>query len=284
MRKNSLLKTKTILYMTLGSILLSIGIYFFKFPNNFVTGGVAGIGVLLSNVTPITAGQWISILNIVLLLLGFLFLGNGVGIKTVYCSLFYSALTTAFEHFLPLSSPLTNQPCLELMYAMILTAIGSAIIFYAGGSSGGTDIVALILKKYTKMNVGKALLVTDFAVAVSSFIMFDIQIGLFSLAGLFIKAFVVDGIIESLNVNKYFIVITKNKDSIAQYIMDELHHGVTTHKAVGEYTGDEQYMLHTVCKRIEAIKLKSKINLIDSNAFVIVATGNEIIGRGFREV
>lgn len=128
------------------------------------------------------------------------------------------------------------------------------------------------------------MLITDFAVAVSSFGMFGVQVGLFSLAGLFAKAFIVDGVIENLNVCKYFIVITKNKNKISDYIMEELHHGVTTHEVIGEYTGDVQYMIHTVCKRIEAIKLKSQINRIDKDAFVIVATSNEIIGRGFRDV
>lgn len=128
------------------------------------------------------------------------------------------------------------------------------------------------------------MLITDFAVAVSSFGMFSIKVGLFSLAGLFAKAFIVDGVIENLNVCKYFIVITKNKGQISDYIMKELHHGVTTHEVIGEYTGDAQYMIHTVCKRIEAIKLKSQINRIDSDAFVIVKSSNEIIGCGFRGV
>lgn len=276
--------TKEIISLTLGSILLSIGIYFFKFPNNFVTGGCAGISILLSKITSLTSGSWILILNITLLLLGFTVLGKSVGIKTVYCSMLYSLLTALSEKIIPITTPLTSQPCLELVYAMILTSIGSAMIFYAGGSSGGTDIIALILKKYTKIDVGKALLITDFAVTVSSFGMFGIQVGLFSLAGLFAKAFIVDGVIENLNVCKYFIVITKNKDNISDYIMEELHHGVTTHKVVGEYTGETQYMIHTVCKRIEAIKLKSKINIIDKEAFVIISTSNEIIGRGFRDI
>lgn len=145
----------------------------------------------------------------------------------------YSILTALTEKFLPIEVPLTSEPCLELIYTMILTSIGSAMCFYAGGSSGGTDIVALILKKYTKFDVGKALLITDFAVTVSSFGMFGIKVGLFSLAGLFAKAFIVDGVIESLSVCKYFIVITKNKDNISDYIIKNLHHGVTTHEVIG---------------------------------------------------
>lgn len=275
---------KDMAFMTAGVLLLTVGIYFFKLPNNFVTGGVAGISVLLASITPISAGKWILMLNICLLFVGFLVLGGSVGLKTVYCSVLYSLLTVVLERMVPLSRPLTEEPCLELVYAMLLTAIGSAIIFQSGASSGGTDIVALILKKYTKTDVGKALLITDFAVAASSFFMFGVSVGLFSLAGLFAKAFIVDGVIENLNVCKYFVVITKNKDEIANYIMKELHHGVTTHEVVGEYTGDVRYMIHTVCKRIEAVKLKAQINRMEKDAFVIVATSNEIIGRGFREV
>lgn len=139
-------KAKELTCLTLGSILLSAGIYFFKLPNNFVTGGCEGISVLLAHITPISSGSWILILNFSLLLLGFTVLGKSVGIKTVYSSMLYSLLTALSEKILPIEAPLTSEPCLELAYAMILTSIGSAMCFYAGGSSGGTDIVALILK------------------------------------------------------------------------------------------------------------------------------------------
>ncbi len=188
------------------------------------------------------------------------------------------------EKIVPLSAPLSAQPFLELIYAMLLTAIGSALIFYAGASSGGTDIVALILKKYTKTDVGKALLAVDFIVAASAFFFFSVEIGLFSLLGLFIKAFVVDSVIESFNTCKYFIVITTERDAISEYIIKTLHHGVTATSVVGEYTKEEKTMIHTVCKRIEAINLRSKIKEIDPKAFVIITTSNEIIGRGFRSV
>ena len=151
-------------------------------------------------------------------------------------------------------------------------------------SSGGTDIAALILKKFTSFDVGKCLLVVDFVVAASSFFVFNIQVGLFSLLGLFAKAFLVDGIIENLNTCKYFIVITSRREEISQYIMKILHHGVTVTSATGEFTKDEKAMIHTVCKRIEAIKLRKKIKEIDPHSFIIVTTSSEIIGRGFRSV
>ena len=278
-------KAKTFLMMTLGCILLAMGVYFFKIPNGFATGGVTGIGTILAKLIPgITAGAWIWILNIALLILGFIFLGSKNGFKTVYCSMLYSAITYVLEIVVPVTAPLSNQPLLELIYAMLLTSIGSAMIFNANGSSGGTDIVALILKKYTSLDVGKSLLVVDFLVAASSFIVFNIQTGLFSLLGLFSKAFIVDAVIESLNTCKYFVVITEKREEVSEFIIKTLHHGATSHVAVGEYTQNEKTMIHTVCKRIEAVRLRSRIKEIDPHAFIIITTSSEIIGRGFRSV
>ena len=272
------------LMMTLGSVFLALGVYFFKIPNGFATGGVTGIGTLLSAVTPISAGVWIWALNILLLLLGFIFLGKENGINTVYCSMLYSAITYVLEWVVPLEAPLSNQPLLELIYAMLLTSVGAAMIFNSDASSGGTDIVALILRKFTKIDVGKALLVVDFIVAASSFFVFDVETGLFSLLGLFSKAFIVDSVIESFNVCKYFVVITSKREEISSFIIGSLHHGVTVSAVVGEYTKEEKTMIHTVCKRIEAIRLRNKIKEIDPHAFIIITSSSEIIGRGFRSV
>ena len=277
-------KTKNFLFMTFGCILLAMGVYFFKIPNGFATGGVSGISTIFAQITPISAGVWIWLLNFVLMVSGFIFLGKQNAVKTVYCSMFYSAVTYLFEVVVPITSPLTNQPFLELVYAMLLTSIGSAIIFNCDASSGGTDIAALILKKYTSVDVGKALLIVDFIVAAGSFIVFDIKTGLFSLLGLFAKAFIVDGFIENLNTCKYFVVITSKRDEISEFIIKTLHHGATVTSATGEFTGEEKTMIHTVCKRFEAIKLRNKIKEIDPHAFIIITTSSEIIGRGFRSV
>ncbi len=282
MRKIS--KTEKFLFMNIGCILLAMGVYFFKIPNGFATGGVSGISTILAQISPVSAGVWIWLLNFALMVLGFIFLGKQNGIKTVYCSMFYSAVTYVLEVAVPITSPLTNQPFLELVYAMLLTSIGSAMIFNSDASSGGTDIAALILKKYTSVDVGKALLIVDFIVAVSSFVVFDIKTGLFSLLGLFAKAFIVDGFIESLNTCKYFVVITSKREEISEFIIKTLHHGATITSATGEFTGEEKTMIHTVCKRFEAIKLRNKIKEIDPHAFIIITTSSEIIGRGFRSV
>ena len=169
------MKLKTFLFMTFGCLMLSAGVYFFKIPNGFSTGGVTGLSTILSSFTPISAATWIAIFNGLFLVLGFLFLGKTTGIWTVYCSVLFSGVTYLLEVIVPLNNPLTSNPLLELIYAMLLAAIGSAIMFNCGASSGGTSILAMILKKYTSMDVGKALLLVDFLIAASSILVFGIS-------------------------------------------------------------------------------------------------------------
>ena len=270
--------------ITLGTLLLTCGVYFFKIPNGFSTGGVSGIGTLLGNITTLSPAMWISTINLVCLIIGFIVLGKSTGIKTVYCSLLFSGLTQIFEYTVPLSAPLTDQPLLELIYAMLLTSVGSAMIFHQAASSGGTDIIALILKKYTHLNVGKALLCVDFLIAASSFIVFDIKVGLFSLLGLFSKAFIVDGVIESMDACKHFMIVTNRPEEIADYVINTLHHDATFIDAQGAYTHNQKTAVHTVCRRFEAVQLQRKVKEIDAHAFMIISTSSEIIGRGFRGV
>ena len=273
------------LLMTVGVVLLTFGVYFFKIPNGFVTGGVSGIGTVLGKALPIlSSATWIAVINIFLLILGFIFVGKETGIRTAYCSLAFSFFSMILEKIVPISAPLTSQPFLELVYAIILTAAGSAIMFSQSASSGGTDIVALILKKYSRLNVGQALLYSDFLICLSSFITFGVEVGLFSLVGLFAKAFLVDGIIDNINSCKYFVVITDKPDEVSAYVISELNHSVTTHKVVGGFSGTDKTMIHTVCHRVDAIRLRKKVKEIDPNAFTVITTTSEIVGRGFRGV
>ena len=190
------------------------------------------------------------------------------------------------------NTTLTNYPLLELVYAVLLTGIGSAILFKCKASSGGTDITALILKKYTSMNVGSALLCTDLLIAAATFIKFgandeiilDPQTGLFSLLGLFAKVFVIDDIIDSINMCKAFTIITTKPDEINAYIMEDIRHGVTTYPAKGAYTGADKTVIVTVCRRSEALKLRRRVLAIDPHAFIIITKTSEILGKGFRDV
>ena len=272
--------------LNIGTLCVAAGVRFFKATNHFATGGVSGIAILLApwlskyNATIFTQSNIAMVINVLLLLVGFLFLGRKVILKTVYCSLVYSAENMLFEYLVPLDGPLTDQPFMELVYAMLLTGIGSAIIFNCKASSGGTDIIALILRKFTKLDTGKALLVTDFAIACCSFI-FGAQTGLYSLLGLFAKAFIIDGVIENIVKSKYITIITSAPELVSDYILVKMKRDFTSYKATGGYTGNDKTIMITVCKRMEAIRLKAKVKEVDPSAFVIITDANEILGKGF---
>lgn len=146
-------------------------------------------------------------MNTSLLVLGFIFLGKGFGIKTVYASMVMSVSLSLLERVCPLSRPLTTEPLLELLFAIFLPAVGTAILFHLGASSGGTDIIAMILKKYTSLNIGTVLMLVDVAAAASSFFIFGPETGLFSTIGLAAKSLVIDDVIENLNLCKCFNII-----------------------------------------------------------------------------
>ncbi len=279
---------KEYIFITFGAVLMAVGVYFFKIPYGFSTGGVSGIATVLSKIIPnLSAATLILIMNVALLVLGFIFVNKDFGVRTVYCTLMYSALTYLFELLIPAEvvsagNPLTDQPLLELIFAILLTSFGAAIMFNTGASSGGTDIIAMILKKYTAINVGTALLIADAIVAFSSFFVFDVTIGLFSVLGLFMKAFLVDGIIENMNMCKYFTIITEKPDEICDFIMTTLHRGVTKQDAEGAFSHNKKKVLLTVCKRSEAHQLKLKVKEIDPTSFIMITNSSEILGRGFR--
>lgn len=273
---------KDIVFMTLGSLLLSVGVGLFEIPNNFVTGGASSVALLIAKyLSFLSPNAWIVVVNALLLLVGFLILGRGTGAKTVYCTVLYSIATRLLEFVPQETFPLSSEPVLELLYAILFTSAGCALIFNAGGSSGGSDIVALILKKYTRLNIGVVLFATDFLVAASAFFAFGPQTGMLSMLGLLAKSFFVDGALESFNACKYFVVITTKGDEIAAFVTQTLERGATRSAAVGAYTGEEKTMLHVVCSRREAVRLRSCIKEIDPDAFSIITTSNEIIGFGF---
>jgi uncharacterized membrane-anchored protein YitT (DUF2179 family) len=271
------------LVLTVATLIMIVGVYVFKFPNNFSFGGVTGIAVVLSALTPLTAGTINFILNMTLLVLGFIFLGKSFGLKTVYVSVLLSAGLSFMERAFPMSGPLTDQPVLELIFAIALPAFSSAIMFNIGASGGGTDIIAMILKKYTKQdNIGTPLFVVDLVIVLSACMIFDIETGLFSLCGLLAKSLLIDGVIENINLCKYFTIICNNPEPICEFIHKELNRSATIFEGRGSYEHQKKYIVLTVMKRSQAVELRNFILLHEPSAFIMITNSSEIIGKGFR--
>ena len=272
------------LLMTLGTALVSVGVYFFKFPNNFSMGGVSGLSILLGKVIHVswlTPSTFNSIINTLFLILGFLLLDKGFGFKTVYCSVLYAGLVQVFEWLCPMTGPLTDQLMLELFFAVILPALGSAILFNINASTGGTDIAAMILKKFSGLDVGRALLCSDVLIAAAALFVFDITAGLCSLLGLVLKSVLVDNVIESLNRRKAFIIITSHPQIASAFITDELNRGATIWDGMGAYAKEGHQVVLTVLTRAQAVLLRRHLKQNDPHAFMIITNSSEIFGKGF---
>ena len=273
------------LMITAGILIMTAGIYFFKFPNHFSTGGVTGIALVLGHYIPsMTPGIFVTVINVALLLLGFAVFGKSFGLKTVYASLLMSGMLDLLEVVCPMEGPMTNQPLVELMFAVGLPAVGSAILFNLDASSGGTDILAMILRKYTALNIGVALLCSDIIITVSACFAFGMETGLFSILGLIIKSLFMDLVLDNLMTKKCFQIITSYPEPIAAFITETLHRGATRLQGEGVYTHEGKSVLMAVVSRHEAVLLRNFIRSHDPAAFLIITSSTEIIGKGFRGV
>ncbi|SHJ47869.1 YitT family protein [Hespellia stercorisuis] len=269
--------------LTIGAVVVALSEYLFKFPNHFSFGGVTGIAVILSGMLGGTASTYTFVINLLLMVLGIVVLGKSFGLKTIYVTLLFNVTLELAQYVYPMNGTLTEQPLLELVFSFMILAVVSAIFFNMDASSGGTDVIAMILKKYTSISIGKALLVTDFCIVLLSFYVYGATVGLFSLAGFLAKSFFIDSVTESLNMCKYFTIISGNPRPICEYIQRELKHGATIYGAEGGFTHEEKTVIMTVVNREQAMMLRKFVRETDEKAFMMITNSSEIIGEGFRE-
>ena len=277
-------KLKNFSLLTISTLIMAVGIYFFKFANNFTFGGITGIAVLVAKFLPISASDFSFVVNILLLIIGWFVLGKSFAEKATYSTILLSVSLSLLERIYPMSHPLTNEPLLELIFAILLPALGSAILFNIGASSGGTDVIAMILKKYTSVDIGKGLMISDLIFTLAGFLVFNVKTGLYSLFGLIMRSALIDNFIESFNRSKYFHVVTSNATCICDFIQNDLQRGATIVNATGAFTGDDKYIILTVLSPSQAVKLRNFIKEHDPKAFLLVSNTSEIIGKGFHSV
>lgn len=276
---------KNLLLLNLGLIFSAAGIHFFKNPNHFAIGGTSGLAILLNALFPlIDLGVFMFITNGILVVVGFIFLGRDFGFWTIYASFALSAYVWILGKLWPVSASLSGDLLLDLLWAIILPAAGSAIVFNLGASTGGTDIVAMILSKHTSIEIGKALLISDFAITVAAGFVFGVKTALYCILALIIKGFALDSLIDGLNIRKQVTVISSHNAEIKEFIIKNLHRGATVYHAQGAYTGQEEEIVLTVLSRRQALMLRNFIRSVDSKAFMSVVNSSETIGKGFMDI
>lgn len=269
--------------ITLGTMILTFGLSVFLIQADLAVGGITGFAMIINQIFPsISIGATMLASNIVLFILGFLLIGKQFGAKTIYASLMLSLMIGAFEALAPLNGPVVNDTFLNLFFGILISGIGMAIVFYQNASTGGTDIIAKIINKYFNIEIGKSLLMADFLIVSFAITIYGLEPGLYALFGVIMNAFLIDNIIEGLNLKINVRIISRFPDELKAYIIKELERGATVFKAEGAYTNEPVHIISTVLNKREFIKLKAYIKLLDDQAFVTVANVREVIGEGFK--
>ena len=253
---------KQYVLITLSISIMSVGVYFFKFPNNFVFGGVTGTAALVAKLTPMSASAFSSAAG--------------------YATFVMSVELMVFEKLCPLSGPLSDQPMLDLLFAIALPAIASALLFNVGASSGGTDIIALIVEKYTHIHsIAVALFITDLFMVIAACFVFDLYTALYSFVGLTVKSLVIDAVLEKIKMCKAILIVCDEKKPICDFVMRKLMRGATYTPCFGAYTDKPHYIIYTTLTRHEADQLQEFIHKEHLNAFMSMLSTTEVFGKGF---
>jgi len=278
-------KFREYFYITFGVLLVALSAEFFLSPNKIAAGGVFGIAMILNYFFPkLAIGMLMLVMNVILFIIAFIVIGNKFGAKTIYTSIALSGTLWLMEKVVPAGIMVTNNLFLASVFGTIISGIGMGIVFNQNASTGGTDILAKIINKFVSINIGKSLLVVDFVVTIFAGISFGAEVGMYALLCVIMNGFVIDAVIEGLNVSKQIMVISRKTDIISKFIIDQLERGCTIFQGKGGYTGNDTYVLYTVLNRKEFIRLKKYIKEADKSAFISVSDAHEVLGEGFKDM
>lgn len=268
--------------VTAGVVITALGLVLFLIPGKIAAGGVSGFAIIIFHLLGINVGITMLAVNIPLFLLGIKKLGGlRFGLKGIYGAVLLSILTDFFAYFL---DALTDDPILATLYGGALVGVGLGIVVYFGGTTGGTILAAQLLQKHFRISVGHGLLAFDALVIMMAGIVFSIELALYAIIALLLTVKVIDFIQEGVGYAKAAIIISDKSDEIKSAVLKVMDRGATLLKGEGAYTGEKKEVLLVVISRTEVSSLKSLINQIDPQAFVILTSVNEAIGEGFKDM
>ena len=264
--------------VTIGTLIVASGVFFFMLPSNVVAGSLTGLVMVLTNFVPIKISVLTFILNAFLLIIGFIFIGKEFGGKTVYASVLLPIFLAIFEFAFPNNQSLTNDVLLDTICYLLVVSVGIALLFRVNASSGGLDIVAKILNKYAHIELGKAMSIAGMVTAFSSILVYDKKTLVMSILATYANGIILDNFIDGYNRRKRVCILSSNYEQIQDFITNELKRGVTLYQAIGGYKKEEKTEIVTILTRSEYGALLNYLHSIDKSAFVTVSTVNEVVG------
>ena len=271
-KRNKLDVIKEILLLTIGTAIVASAVFFFLEPSHTSVSSIAGLGIVLQKFVPLPLSVITMILNVVLLIIGFLTCGKEFGAKTVYTSIILPVFMGILEQIFPDRSSITGSQELDVLCYILVVSLGLSILFNRNASSGGLDIVAKIMNKYLHMDLGKAMSLSGMCVALSSALVFDKKTVVLSVVGTYFNGMIMDHFIFDHNIKRRVCILTSKEEELRNYIIDELHSGATIYEAIGAYNYEKHNEIITIVDKNEYQKLMSYINEIDPKAFITVYT------------
>lgn len=261
---------KDFLIITVGTIIVAAAVFFFMLPSHVSVGSGAALAMVLSNFIPLSVSTITLIMNIGLLIIGFLLVGPSFGAKTVYCSVLMPLVMGVFELLFPNFQSITQDPLLDVICYILVVGIGLAILFPRNASSGGLDIVAKIMNKYLHMDLGQAMSVSGIVVALSSALCYDAKTVVLSVLGTYFGGLVVDHFIFGMNIKRRVCVISAELEKIVQFVIHDLHSGATLNEIIGAYDNTPRREMIAIVDNQEYRRLMDFIRETDPKAFVTV--------------
>lgn len=268
---------KDFLIITFATLIVAAAVFFFMMPSTVTVGSISGLAIVLENFLPLKVSAITMILNVVLLILGFIFIGKEFGGKTIYTSILLPVFLVVFEYLFPENRSLTGDAFLDTVGYVFIVSIGLAILFNRNASSGGLDIVAKFLNKYLRMDLGKAMSLSGMCAALSSILVSDSKIVVLSVLGTYINGIVLDHFIFGMNEKKRVCIISQKEKEIQDFILHSLRSGATIYQAIGAYDSEPHREIITIVNKSEYAQLMNFIGKTDKDAFVTVYTVNEVL-------
>nr|WP_296010407.1 YitT family protein [uncultured Blautia sp.] len=262
--------------LTAGVAIVSSAVFFFLIPSQASVSSIAGLSMVLSNFVPLPISAITMILNVLLLILGFLTCGKAFGAKTVYTSILLPVFLALYEKILPDYQSMTGSPELDVLSYILVVSFGLSILFNQNASSGGLDIVAKIMNKYLHMELGRAMSLAGMVISLSSALVYDKKIVVLSVIGTFFNGMILDYFIFGQNLKRRVCIITKKEEELRQYIVNELHSGATIYEAIGAYHMEKHREIITIVNKSEYQQLMNFINHTDPEAFITVYTVSDM--------
>lgn len=262
--------------ITVGTVIVAVAVFFFMLPSHVSVGSGAALAMVLSNFIPLSVSTITLIMNVGLLIIGFLLIGPEFGVKTVYCSILMPLVMGFFEAIFPNFQSITQDPLLDVICYILVVGVGLSILFSRNASSGGLDIVAKIMNKYLKMDLGKAMSFSGMVVALSSALCYDSKIVVLSLLGTYFGGMIVDHFIFGINIKRRVCVISEHLDAITDFVLHDLHSGATINEIIGAYDNVPRREMITIVDKQEFKRLMDYIRKMDPKAFVTVYSVSEM--------